>query len=83
MKIKTWLLGIAAMVALMPAAASAQEYDAGFLDRTVAWFTGDSSILSGGGPTGPGNYAEDTSCSTGTCGCCNSITRKARTTRIA
>jgi hypothetical protein len=66
MKIRTLLLAFAAVVALgMPRAAHSQD----FAGQMVSWFTGDSAA------SGPRCYAEDISCSTGTCGGCNQCCR--------
>jgi hypothetical protein len=63
-------LVMVAMTALAPAAHS-QDITA----RMVSWFTGDPGVLEGPTDTGPKNYAEDTCCGDGSCGCCSACTR--------
>jgi hypothetical protein len=63
-------LVMVAMTALAPAARS-QDITA----QMVSWFTGDPSVLDGPTCSGPTNYAEDTCCGDGTCGCCSACTR--------
>jgi hypothetical protein len=72
MNTKMLRLGLimAAMTALAPAARS-QDMTA----RMVSWFTGDPGVLEGPSDTGPKNYAEDTCCGDGTCGCCSACAR--------
>lgn len=70
MKIKTLLIALVALVAAT-ATPGAQAQDLG--TRMVSWFTGDPAV--GEGPTpvsaAPTNYAEDTCCADGSCGCCS------------
>ncbi len=63
-------LVVVAMTALTPAARS-QDIAA----QMVSWFTGDPGVLASPSDAGPKNYAEDTCCGDGTCGCCSSCSR--------
>lgn len=77
MNSKTLLLVCVAVLFLVLAtatpAARSQDLGDAALNRMVSWFTGDPAVLEGpsAADAGPQNYAEDTCCGDGTCGCCS------------
>lgn len=75
MKIKTLLIALVAIVAAtVTPAARAQDSMA---TRMVSWFTGDPAVGEGPTPVSatPKNFAEDTCCSDGSCGCCSQCSK--------
>ena len=74
MKIKTLLIALVALVAATATPrAPAQDLGDAMITRMVSWFTGDPAVGEGPTPVSetPKNYAEDTCCSDGSCGCCS------------
>ena len=75
MKIKTLLPILLVLAATLPTStARSQDAADAMLVRMVSWFTGDPAVLfapSCSDPVGPTNYAEDTCCADGNCGCCS------------
>ena len=75
MKIKTLLPILLVLAATLPTStARSQDAADAMLVRMVSWFTGDPAVLfapSCSDPVGPANYAEDTCCADGNCGCCS------------
>src|SRR5437762_2410467 len=77
MKTKTLLLALVATVmAAMAPAAHGQDVADAMLTRAVSWVSNASNVLGGPAcddPAGamPLNYAEDTCCDDGNCGCCS------------
>src|SRR5689334_1671325 len=78
MKTNTLFLAVVALAvgASMPAARS-QDYGDAALNRMASWVSNAATAIGGpscGDPAGdmPWNYAEDTCCGDGCCGCCSS-----------
>src|SRR5205085_9624245 len=73
MKSRILALSAAVMVAatFLPAARS-QDFGDAILNRMVSWVTGDPAVMDQPIPVDntPKNYAADSCCADGTCGCC-------------
>jgi putative beta barrel porin BBP7 len=76
MKNKTLFLALLGLATVPLSTVRSQDLGDAMLVRMVSWFTGDPAVVSGPSCTdpasaGPTNYAEDTCCGDGTCGCCS------------
>jgi Putative beta barrel porin-7 (BBP7) len=73
MNIKTFLVACVALSAAVPfSVARSQNAAEAMVARTVSWITGDPAVLDGPScDAAPQNYAEDTCCGDGNCGCCS------------